>query len=255
MHLRFVVFWRDMKRTKRFIAAMAMAVLTTSAVTVSASADETLRYDWRLRGALSWIARVKFPTSGTGTLQTSSRGGSIASQLHVSGGGRDYIEYQSLMDPTASRTLSSANGYAFGSKTERKESIYDYASNLVRLNEREQGSVARKTRPLPVDNARDVLTTIAYLRSHASTIRGPLTTDVFAEGKPYRVTIKPEGLKTTEWQGRQVPARVFHVVAAPGAQKKFPGLTVWLSEDAQRLPLRIVIDQQYATLDLRLSAG
>jgi hypothetical protein len=243
-----------MTRSKRFIAAMAMAVLGTSAVTISASADETLRYDWRLRGALSWIARVKFPTSGTGVLQTSPGGGGIASQLHVSGGGRDYIEYQSLMDPTASRTLTSANGYSFGAKSERKETVYDYASNLVRLNEREQGTVASKTRPLPVENARDVLTTIAYLRTHAAAINAPLMTDVFAEGKAYRVTIKPEGLKTADWQGRQVPARVFQVVAAPGAPKKFPGLTVWLSEDAQRLPLRIVIDQQYASLDLRLRA-
>ena len=241
-----------MKRIQRFIAAVAVAVISSSAITTSAAADETLRYDWRLRGALSWVARVKFPTSGTGTLQTSTRGGGIASQLRVSGGGRDYIEYQSLMDPTASRTLTSANGYAFGAKSERKETVYDYASNLVRLNEREQGTVASKTRPLPVDNARDVLTTIAYLRSHAAAISAPLTTDVFADGKAYRVTIKPQGVKTADWQGRQVPARVFHVVAAPGAQKKFPGLTVWLSEDSQRLPLRIVIDQQYASLDLRL---
>lgn len=97
-----------------------------------------------------------------------------------------------------------------------------------------------------------MLTTIAFLREHAATIRGPLTTDVFADGKPYRVQIRPDGVKSTEWQGRQVQARVFRVVAAPGAQKKFPGLTVWLSDDAQHLPLRIVIDQQYASLDLKL---
>ncbi|HEY0141658.1 MAG TPA: DUF3108 domain-containing protein [Thermoanaerobaculia bacterium] len=237
-----------MTHFQRTMAALAL----TCAVAGSAAAEETLRYNWRLRGALSWIARAKFPTSGTGVLQTSPRGGAVDSQLRVNAGGKDYIEYRSRMDESARRTLTSVNGYSFGDRSERKETVYDYNANVARVAEREQGQVGNKTRPLPVDEARDVLTTIAYLREHASTLTAPLTTDVFADGKPYRVTIKPEGLKTAEWQGRQVPARVFRVVAAPGAQKKFPGLTVWLSDDAQHLPLRIVIDQQYASLDLRL---
>lgn len=237
-----------MTNFQRTMAALAL----TCAVAGSAAADETLRYNWRLRGALSWIARVKFPTSGTGVLQTAPRGGKVESQLRVNAGGKDYIEYHSRMDESARRTLTSANGYSFGDRTERKETVYDYNANVARVAEREQGQVDNKTRPLEVNEARDVLTTIAFLREHAATLNAPLTTDVFADGKPYRVTIKPEGLKSAEWQGRQVPARVFRVVAAPGAQKKFPGLTVWLSDDAQHLPLRIVIDQQYASLDLRL---
>lgn len=237
-----------MTNTRRTIAALALAF----AFTGSAAADETLRYDWRLRGALSWIARVKFPTSGTGILQTAPRGGGVESQLRVNAGGRDYLEYRSRMDESARRTLTSVNGYSFGDRSERKETVYDYSANVARVAEREQGQTDTKTRPLAVDEARDVLTTIAYLREHANAIRGSLMTDVFADGKPYRVIIKSEGVKNAEYQGRQVPSRVFRVVAAPGAQKKFPGLTVWLSDDAQRLPLRIVIDQQYASLDLRL---
>jgi hypothetical protein len=244
-----------MNPTKRLIAAGALAVLTATAFAADAAADEMLRYEWRLRGVLSWIARAKFPTSGTGVLQSTPRGASVHSQLRVNAGNRDFIEYQSLMDQSGQRTLTSANAYSFGDKTERKETVYDYAGNVSRMAAREQGSSESKVRPLPVDEARDVLTTIAFLRSNAVTINAPVTTDVYAEGKPYRVMIKPEGVKNVEWQGRQVAARVFRVVAAPGAQKKFPGMTVWLSDDARHLPLRIVIDQQYATLDLRLRAG
>jgi hypothetical protein len=234
--------------------ARTLAILGLAALPLAASADETLRYDWRLRGMLSWVARVKFPTSGTGTLQTSPRGASVDSHLRVSAGARDYLEYRSRMDQSARRTLTSMNGYSFGSKTEQKETVFDYTANVARVNEREQGQVDTKTRPLAADEARDVLTTIAYLREHAATISGAMTTDVFADGKPYRVTIKPEGLKSAEWQGKQVPARVFSVASLPGAKKKF-GLRVWLSEDEQRLPLRIVIDQQYASLDLKLKAS
>lgn len=242
-----------MQNIRRTILVFAVAFLAVPAL--PASADETLRYEWRLRGALSWIARVKFPTSGTGILQTAQRGGGVDSHLRVNAGGKDYLEYRSRMDESARRTHTSVNGYSFGSKFERKETVYDYHANLARVDEREPGQSDTKVRPLPVDEARDVLTTIAYLRENAATIRGPLTTDVFADGKPYRVTIEPQGVKTAEWQGRTVPARVFTVTAAPGAKKKFGGLTVWLSEDAQRLPLRIVIEQQYASLDLRLRAG
>jgi hypothetical protein len=242
-----------MQNNKRIIAALALAVLSTSVVAGSAAAAETLRYDWRLRGALSWVARVKFPTSGTGVLQTAPRGSAVESHLRVSAGGHDYIEYQSRMDASAQRTLTSANGYQFGSKSERKETVYDYSANVARVAEREEGQFETKTRDLPVDSARDVLTTIAYLREHADSIQGSLTTDVYADGKPYRVTIRPEGTKSVEYQGREMTARVFRVVAAPGAKKKFPGLTVWLSQDPQHLPLRIVIDQQYASLDLKLA--
>jgi len=241
-----------MTNGKKTIAAAALALLGTAALAAPAAADETLRYDWKLRGLLSWVAGVKFPTSGTGILQTSPRGANVDSQLRVHAGGKDYIEYRSSMDASR-RTLASVNGYSFGSKTERKESVYDYDANVVHVADRDAGQpVETKTRPLAVEDARDVLTTITYLREHAALIRGPLTTDVYSDGKPYRVTIKPEGVKSAEWQGHQVPARVFHVVAAPGAQKKFPGLTVWLSEDGQHLPLRIMLEQQFASIDLKL---
>ena len=229
---------------------MVMAVLSTSMLATSARADETLRYDWHLRGALSWIAGLKFPTSGSGLLQTFFRNGSVQTQLRVNGG-KSYIEYQSVIEPSLLRTLTSANGYAFGSKREHKETTYDYESDVALVAEPGERT---RTHPLPVDNARDVLTTITYLREHAASITGPITTDVFSDGKPYRVIIRPNGVKTTEWQGRTVQARVFNIVAAPGAQKKFPGVSVWLSDDARHLPLRILLDQQFASLDLRLKS-
>lgn len=240
---------------RRTIGALALSLLAISASAAPAAASETLRYDWRLRGALSWIAGLRFPTSGTGVLLTSPRAGSVESELRVNAGGHGHLEYRSVMEASARRTLSSENGYTFGSKSHRKETVYDYSANLARLSERKEGETETRTRPLPFREARDVLTTIVYLRENAASIAAPVTTDVFADGKPYRVIIRPEGLKSAEWQGRQVPARVFSVTAAPGQKKKFPGLTVWISEDAQRLPLRIILDQQYASLDLRLRAG
>jgi len=229
---------------------MLMAAASIAVFSTTAQADETLRYDWHLRGVLSWVAGLKFPTSGNGLLQTSSADGGVHSQLLVKSDGKDYISYQSVIDPAILRTLTSATGYSFGSKSEHKETTYDYAADVAKVAER--GQPQTKTRPLPVDIARDVLTTIAYIRTNAASITGPVTTDVFSDGKPYRVIIRPDGMKSAEFDGRNVTARAFSIAAAPGSQKKFPGVSVWLSDDAQRLPLRILLDQQFASLELRL---
>ncbi|MGN6187213.1 MAG: DUF3108 domain-containing protein [Thermoanaerobaculia bacterium] len=236
------------------VAAMAALVaLGSSAFANAAEAGETLRYEWRLRGALSWIARAKFPTSGTGVLQTQPRAGAVESQLRVSAGGRDYIEYVSRMAEDGEKTFASTNGYSLGNHSERKETTFDYVANVANVKEHEAGKVGSKTRPLSADIARDALTTITWLRENAASVSKTLTTDIYSDGKPYRVRIEPAGFEKTSWQGRDVQSRVFKISAAPGSKKKFPGLTVWLSEDEQRLPLRMVFDQPLgASLDLRL---
>lgn len=236
-----------MNTLKRTLAIVAMAAGVPMLAAPPASA-ETLRYDWKLRGGLSWVAGLRFPTSGVGILKTEEGGGVVDSHLRVSAGNHDYIEYRSRMDDSASRTLRSENGYAFGSRAERKETVYDYAANVARLQEREAGRVENKTRPLAADEARDILTTIAYLRDNAGKITSRVTTEIYAEGKPYSVLIQPEGTRTIN----EKTARGFRVSSAPGAAKKFPGMTVWISEDAQRLPLRIVLQQKYASLHLEL---
>ena len=241
-----------MTTIQRTMAAFAVAALSTSLFTPAARADETLQYDWHLRGVLSWFARVKFPTSGIGLLQTSSHERGVQSQLRVDAGGKDYIEYLSVIDPSMLRTLASTNGYTFGSKSERKETKYDYASDVAIVSK--QGEPAAKSHPLTSDAARDVLTTIAYLRANAASITAPVMTQIFSDGKPYPAVIKPAGLTTMQWQGRNVNARAFTIAAAPGAQKKLPGVSVWLSDDAQHLPLRIVLDQQFASVDMRLKS-
>jgi uncharacterized protein DUF3108 len=241
------------KNMKKAVAVAALVALGSSAFAGAAQAGETLRYEWRLRGALSWIARAKFPTSGTGVLQTQPNAGALESQLRVSAGGRDYIEYVSRMAEDGEKTFASTNGYSLGNRSERKETTFDYAANVANVKEHEQGKVDSKTRPLAADVARDALTTITWLREHAATVAQPLTTDIYSDGKPYRVRIEPTGFQQTQWQGKSVRSRVFRITAAPGSKKKFPGLTVWLSEDAQRLPLRMVFDQPYgASLDLKL---
>src|SRR4051812_25315543 len=101
-----------MTSIQRKIVATLVAAFGMSFFTPTARADETLRYDWHLRGVLSWIARAKFPTSGSGLLQTAPANGGVQSQLLVNAGGKDYIQYQSVMDGIL-RTLSSVNGYAF----------------------------------------------------------------------------------------------------------------------------------------------
>lgn len=234
-------------RKQPFVAVLMTLALLPAA---TAGADETLRYEWRLRSPFSWIARLKFPTSGVGELRTTTAGAAVESSLRVNAGGRDYFEYRSTMDRDVKRTLTSRSGYAFGSKRELKETVYDYAAGVARTADRDNGTTETRTRPLPQDAARDALTIIAYLRQNAESIRSPQTTEVFSDGKRYPVAIHPKGTRTYDWNGRQVAAAVFEVV--PTGQKKDGGFTLWLSNDERRLPLRIVLQQKYGSVDLRL---
>lgn len=233
---------------RQLVLALLLTVVVVPAS--AAGAAETLRYEWRLRSPFSWIARIKFPTSGAGVLRTEQTGAALESSLRVSAGGHDYFEYRSTMERDVSRTLTSRSGYAFGSKREVKETIYDYAAGVARTADQDEGVTEIKTRPLTQDEARDALTIIAYLRQHAARIRSPLSAEVFSDGKRYPVTIQPKGTRTYVWNRQQVPAAVFEVV--PAGQQKDGGFTLWLSKDERRLPLRIILEQKYGSLDLRL---
>lgn len=240
------------KLPRTLAAAVILAAATFAATPLNAAGEETLRYKWRLRGPLAWIARVKLPTSGTGVLQTSPGSHGVETSLRVVAGDKGYLEYRSQMDDLSRRTYSSVNRYQFGSEMERKETVYDYRANVARVAARDEKESETKTRPLVVDDARDALTTIAYIRKNAGSISTAQTTNLFSDGKQYRVTIEPQGVQTTECQGRRVAARVFKVSAAPGAKAQKGDFKIWLSEDSRRVPLRIVLEQRHASLDLRL---
>ena len=220
--------------------------------------SEEFRYSWRLRGALSWIAAIRFPTRGSGELKNEySESGSIDTQLKITGeGDPGFYLYHSILDDRSGRTMMTYHGYSFGKKSHNEQANFDYVKRLVRIREEKTGQVREKVKPIPAGQLRDVLTGIHYLRQNAMTIAAPLRTDIYSDGKLYPVVFKPQGRETILVGKKSVASRTYVIAAAPEEGKKWPGaVKVWLSEDAGRVPLRIEMQHSFATLRLDLESA
>jgi hypothetical protein len=250
--------------TKLIRVAMLAVAITYPALTAFAAngpvtRPEELRYTWRLRGALSWIAGLKFPTSGSGLFRNNPVGNDrIESELRILGNQRSegmYV-YRSEIDDLQLRTLMTFHGYEWEGRRRGEQTRFDYEGGLARVRkEREEQPPKNRVHKLPANVMRDVLTGIYYLRSNADSITAPVSSQIYSDGEVYPVVFRPIGNRTTMVGGESVATRGFEIVAAPGNEKRWPGgVKVWLTADSQKIPVRIEIQRSLASLQLELSS-
>ena len=228
------------------------------AVSASAfAADvEEFRYSWRLRGGVRLLAGLVFPTSGVANLQTRF-GDTIHSELLITapnGKQGGFYAYESDMDERGAKTLMTYHGYAWGKKARNERTVFDHAKGLARIQKQTTEETENKVKKLPAstDEVRDVLTAILYLRQNATSLTRPITTTIYSDGKEYPVVFKPGVAKVFTVEGKNTMARAYHIVDAPGGKKWPGGVTVWLTSDDRRVPVRIEIQQSMASLQLDL---
>jgi hypothetical protein len=215
---------------------------------------EEFRYSWRLRGGVRFLAGLMFPTSGVGNLRN-TYGDKMHSELLITapnGKQGGFYEYQSDID-SHGKTLMTSHGYAWGSKSRSEKTVFDYVKGQARIRKQTPEEVENRVKKLPEqEDFRDILTAIHYLRQNADTIVKPVQTVVYSDGKEYPVIFKPGERKVFKIEGRQTAARAFEIVDAPGGRKWPGGVTVWLTSDDRRVPVRIEIQQSLAALQLDL---
>lgn len=240
-------------RTTRILALVIAASMASSPVaagTLTIQPVEKLHYSWSFRGALAWIARVAFPVSGEGTLETRS-GEKVSSRLTmISRDSSGEAFYASQMSPDGARTFASADGYSWRNRAERQNVTFDYRENLARVEKHDQDGVERKVRQLDTDTPQDVLTSIFYLRRNASEISSPLRATVYSGGKPYEFVFTPHRVTTLNVNGSAKRVKPFAISPVDAGRKG--AVRVWLSDDSRRVPVRIEIEQDNATLRLDL---
>ncbi len=247
----------------RTTAVLLFVTATASAADLNCHGPanlEDFRYSWRMRGGLSVVAGLLFPTSGVGQLKTHFPAGAdhtINSQLLITA--RDnsgFYVYESEMDSTGEKTLMSYHGYTWKKKSRKERTIFDYVKRMARMHKETPEKQWDRTEPLPADSLRDVLTVIFYLRQNAATIHAPIMTTIYSDGKSYPVQMRPVERRIFTIQGQRVGALGFEIVDAPNSTgKKWPGgVRVWLSEDARRIPFQIEIQQSMASLQLSLES-
>lgn len=243
-----------MQVIRKVVIAVTM-VVAASAFAADPGTVEEFRYSWRVRGGVRLIAGLLFPTSGVGNLRTTF-GDTIHSELLITApGGRQggFYEYESQMNGDA-KTLMTYHGYAWGKKSRNERTIFDYAKGLARIRKQTPEEVENRVKKLPTgdDEYRDILTAIYFLRQNAGSITSPIQTTIYTDGRAYPVVFRPGTVKAFVVEGKSIPAQAFHIADAPGGKKWSGGVTVWVTSDDRRIPVRIEIQQSVASLQLDL---
>jgi hypothetical protein len=246
---------------RSFAAGGALLLLGSlplaAALNGPAARPEEFRYSWKLRGALSWIAGIRFPVSGVGSLRTTPQGHMLSTELVIKGKRADegmYV-YRSEIDGGNLKTLMTYHGYEWEGRRRTEQTRFDYGDGLARTRkEREQRAPQTKVESLPAGDMRDVLTGIHFLRANAGKFTGSMRTDIYSDGTLYPVVFRALGKQTITARNNTITADTYEITAAPGKPaKKWPGgVKVWLSADEQRVPYRIEIRQSVASVQMDL---
>jgi hypothetical protein len=225
---------------------------------------EQFHYSWRLRCGLSWIAGIMFPTNGIAAMKNvypKTGETNINSELLITAKDQKsgFFVYESQMDATGQKTLMTYHGYAWGNKSRKERTLFDYVKRLARIHRETPDKVEDKVKPISAetlrDNSlRDILTAIYFLRQNAEKIHAPLQTSIYSDGKDYPVIFRPADSESCVIDGRRVNTLGFEIVDAPGGRKWQGGVKVWLTQDERRIPCRIEIRQSFASLQLDLSS-
>jgi len=205
-----------------------------AAESVAEAQPEVLRYRWRLEGVQGFLARVLrvLPTSGDGvmTLSTDSSGrlGVRFEATSEKAAAGDHWTYETLVDPRAWRTLRVRETYHFRKKERDKN--FDLAEREVI----------------------DVLSGLQQLRSAPGSATSRTT--IWSDGKTYPVTVAPKGMETREIDGRKMPLRLFELRGSKVEGERFwkARADVWLSADADALPVEMLYRQSLGRLRLTL---
>lgn len=219
---------------------------------------EEFHYSWRLRGGLRMIAGFIFPTSGLGSLKTTypveGKSGTSSELLITApeGASGGYYAYESTMDDAGSRTEMTYHGYSWGEKMRKERTNFDYGKRLARIHKETPKGAEYRVKKMPDGeaNLRDVLTAIHFLRQNAPRMTGPIVTSIFSDGKDYPVMFRPGERRSFVIEGKNLATRAFDITDAPGGKKWPGGVSVWITDDERRIPVRIVIQQSLASLQL-----
>jgi Protein of unknown function (DUF3108) len=234
------------------LAGVVLAAPVLSAAPLTSSGVEKLSYSWKMKGGLTFLAKLAFPSSGHGTMET-HEGGTVHSQLTlVTPDQQGFYLFESSMIPSGTQTLSSRNAYALGSSRRDERVSYDTANDVAHVQRITSKGSEQKTKALASDAPQDVLTSIYYLRTHADQIRTPKRADVFSGAKSYGVLYVPQPETTIGVGKADTPTRLRPFTIKPIGDDRGE-VRVWLTEDAQHVPVKMEIDQKLgATLKLYL---
>ena len=210
----------------RTLLAAAALLLTTSAGAVELNCKgpsnvELFKYSWRLRGGLSWVAGLVFPTSGVGEMKTTYPNDGehrIDSSLLLTSKVPGFYAYETQIDDTTQRTMMTYHGYAWKDKSRKERTNFDYVKKQAVIHKETPQKQWGSVEPLPPEQIHDIVSAIYYIRQNAASIKGPVTTNIYSDGDLYPVVLKPAERRVFNIAGQNIGALGFAIVDAPGGR-------------------------------------
>ena len=165
---------------------------------------------------------------------------------------------ESVVEPTTLRTLSNTTRDEQGKRLRTSEAVFDRTHNLLTWTQRnphDPQSAPRVVRT-PLQNAsHDLISAIYYLRTQTLEPGRTFELNISDAGAVYRIPVKV-GARTKRMKsivGRVQAIRVdIEIFGAERLVDRKGEMTLWITDDARRLPIRASVNTDIGTLDISL---
>lgn len=150
-------------------------------------------------------------------------------------------DYQSYFDKETGKPYQFVRKIDEGGYTKNQVGFFNQTNNTVTVNDYKNDT--RKTFTVP-ENVQDIVSVFYYLRNHPEVddlkAGESITVDMFFDDEVTKFKLKFLGREDIKTKFGTVSAMIFRpYVQAGRVFKEEESLTVWISDDANRIPLRI----------------
>jgi len=164
--------------------------------------------------------------------------------------------YESYIDKDSGNPYQFVRQINEGGYTKNQEGFFNQSANRVTVKDYKKKT--EKTFVIP-DNTQDILSTFYYLRNYPTIDKikpgESIEIDMFFDDETTKFKLKFMGRENISTKFGTVPAMIFRPLVQSGRVfKEQESLTVWVSDDDNRLPLRIKADLAVGSLKADLDA-
>jgi hypothetical protein len=165
-------------------------------------------------------------------------------------------DYQSFIDKTTSKPYQFVRKIDEGGYTKNQEGFFNQDNNTVLVKDYKNST--EKTFSV-TENIQDIVSSFYYLRNHPKVdklkVGESIIIDMFFDDETVKFKLKFMGREQIETKFGKANAMIFRPLVQSGRVfKEEESLTVWISDDANKIPLRIKASLAVGSLKADLEA-
>jgi hypothetical protein len=149
--------------------------------------------------------------------------------------------YESYFDKITNKPYQFVRKIDEGGYTKNQEGFFNQDANTVLVKDYKK----KKENSFPVtENVQDILSTFYFLRNHPNIdklkVGESIVVDMFFDDETFKFKLKYIGKEDLKTKFGTIPSMIFRPLVQSGRVfKEEESLTVWISDDENKLPLRI----------------